>query len=80
MTPLNETEVRVLRVLAQEDKGTWTPGSLARELGCSRQRVTPVVNRMELADLVIARRLHKQTSYAITQPGRNALSTWDGLP
>jgi predicted transcriptional regulator len=71
MTPLNETEI--LRVLDGNGRGTWTPDRLAYEVRMSRQQVVPVVNRMELAELVIARRLPKQVSYAITQPGRNAL-------
>lgn len=78
MTPVNETEAKILRALADDTKGARTPDSLAREVGMSRQRLVPVVNFMEVHDLVIARRLHKQTSYAITQPGRNALRAYHG--
>lgn len=78
MIPVSDTEAKILRALSDEDKSIWTPDSLAREVGMSRQRLVPVVNFMELHDLVIARRLHKQTSYAITQSGRSALRAYHG--
>lgn len=78
MTPLNETEAAILRVLAGSGKRTWTPDQVAYEVKLSRQQLVPVVNRMETAGLVITRRLSKQVSYAITQPGLSALRACHG--
>jgi DNA-binding MarR family transcriptional regulator len=78
MTPISETEAAILRVLAGSGKRTWTPDQAAYEVKMSRQQVVPVVNRMEQAELVIARRLSGKVSYAITQPGLNALNACRG--